>query len=196
MTATARKLPELMTVTEFLAWKGDGTRYDLVDGELRAHAAPADIHGRMIVRVGAILTAQLDKKRRGCSVGSGSGVQPTFRADWNFRQPDLYVTCTPNTKDFKPIPDPVVIIEMLSPSNASDTWDNVRNYMSVPSVKEIVLFHTTRAAAELLVRDAAGAWPANPIEIDETGTITLASVDVELPVIAAYRGTHLGRDDG
>ena len=37
MTA-ARKLPPMMTVDDFLCWEGDGTdtRYELVDGVLRA----------------------------------------------------------------------------------------------------------------------------------------------------------------
>lgn len=36
----ARKLPDLMTVEEFLDWPGDrdGNKYDLVDGVPRTHA--------------------------------------------------------------------------------------------------------------------------------------------------------------
>jgi hypothetical protein len=46
MTA-ARKLPPLMTVDDFLAWPGDGTatRYELVDGVLRAMAPTTNAHG-------------------------------------------------------------------------------------------------------------------------------------------------------
>ena len=47
MADAARKLPPLMTVAEFLEWPGDGTgtRYELVDGVLRAMAPASDNHG-------------------------------------------------------------------------------------------------------------------------------------------------------
>ena len=48
MTGTAtRNHPPLMTVDEFIKWPGDGTgtRYELVNGELRAQDPASDAHG-------------------------------------------------------------------------------------------------------------------------------------------------------
>ena len=188
----ARKPPDLMTVEEFLEWPGDreGLKYDLVDGVPRAHAAPSDEHGTIQMRVGSLLTAHLDATRPGCRVVIGSGVRPKFRAKWNFRQPDLTVTCHPNVKGTKGIPDPSVIVEILSPSNAADTWDNVRNFMTLPSMREIAIVHSTRVFAELLVRDAAGAWPEDPVGLAGTDVLRLDSIAFEMPVASAYRGTY------
>ena len=43
----AFKLPPPMTVDEFIAWPGDGTatKYELVDGALRAQDPASDTHG-------------------------------------------------------------------------------------------------------------------------------------------------------
>ena len=112
-----------------------------------------------------------------------------MRADWNYRIPDLAVTCEPNTQGGRRVPDPLLIIEFLSPSNAADTWDNVRNYATMPSVKEIVVVHTTRVLAEVLTRDANGHWPENAVETK--ATIAFASIALDLPMSEVYRLTWL-----
>jgi Uma2 family endonuclease len=197
MGAAKKKLPEVvpepMTVEEFLAWPGGGlgTRYDLVDGYPRAHAAPSDEHGTIQLRVGGMIMNHLDKTRPECRVVVGSGVRPKFRAQWNFRQPDVSVTCKPNVKGAHEIPDPSVIVEVLSPSNRRETWDNIRNFMTLPSVLEIAIVHSTRVYAELLVRNEDGTWPADPVGFKADATLRLHSIDFESPVTAFYRGTYL-----
>jgi Uma2 family endonuclease len=89
------------------------------------------------------------------------------------------------------LPDPVVLIEILSPSNASDTWDNVWAYTTIPSVREIVVVHSTRVKAELMRRAADGRWPAQPDEIGADGALRLESIDFACPLRAAYAQTHL-----
>jgi Uma2 family endonuclease len=192
MTA-ARKLPDLMTVDEFLAWPGDtsGLRYDLVEGRLRAHAAPSDLHATMHARVVTILTNHLDAHLPFCRVAVGGGVKPHIRADWNFRIPDISVTCAKNAKGQHDVPDPVVIIELLSPSNEADTWDNVRNYATVPSISDIILIDTQRVHADVLRRDDKGHWPRNPQVVKRGGIITIPSLKFDLLLDHAYRDTFL-----
>ncbi len=186
-------VPEPMTVEEFLDWPGDvnGTKYDLVDGFPRAHAAPSDEHGTIQSRVATLITLHLDKTRPECRVVVGSGVRPLFRAKWNFRQPDISVTCKPNVKGARYIPEPSVIVEVLSPSNRAETWDNIRNFMTLPSVREIAIIHSTRVFAELLVRSDAGEWPTDPAPLMADDILRLHSLDFEAPVTAFYRGTYL-----
>ena len=110
---------------------------------------------------------------------------------WNFRQPDISVTCKPNVKGAHDIPDPMLIVEVLSPSNRRETWDNVRSFMTLPSVNEIAIVHSNRVFAELLVRDAEGAWPVDTVGFSGNDTLRLGSIDFEAPVTAFYRGTYL-----
>jgi hypothetical protein len=89
------------------------------------------------------------------------------------------------------MPDPVALIEILSPSNATDTWDNVWAYTTIPSLREIAVVHSTRVKAELLRRSASGAWPTEPEQIDADDTLRLESIAFACPLRAAYARTHL-----
>lgn len=191
MTATAKKLPPMMKVDEFLEWPGDSTgiRYELVDGELRAQDAQSDAHGTILTNVARLLGNHLLTTR--CRAVTGGGIRPLLRADWNYRIPDIAVTCAPNLLGGHDVPEPKLLIEMLSPSNKDDTWDNVRNYVTLPSVEEVVLISTTRAEADILRRDAKGHWPANPLNIGKAGPIPLASVGLEMTMADVYWGTHI-----
>jgi Uma2 family endonuclease len=192
MTAAQPKLPP-MTVAEFLDWPGDGTgrRHELVDGELRAQDPASDAHGTIQSRLVALLTGHLDKTRPHCRVVTAPGIQPHLRADWNYRVPELAVTCAPNRADVHNTPDPVLVIEVLSPSNARDTWSNVPLFASLPTVSEILIVDSTKVAAELLRRGPDGTWPPNPEPVGPGGAIRLDSIGLEVAIAEAYRGTHL-----
>lgn len=193
MSNTAVKTPPLMTVAEFLEWSQDdrGTRYELVEGEIRAMAPGSDAHNTIVSNINFLIALHLRGKRPHCRVVSAPGVQPHVRADWNFRIPDLGVTCTPNRLGYIMTPDPILLIEVLSPSNSQDTWGNVAHYTTVPSVSEIAVFNSTRVRAEVLRRDAAGGWPPNPDAIEAGQIMRFASIEAECPIEDCYRGTHL-----
>ncbi len=193
MSSAARHVEHFMTVDEFLEWDGDktGLTYDLVEGRVRAHAAPSGTHATMHVRMAMLLGNHLDVVKPHCRVLAGAGVRPALRADWNFRVPDLLVTYVRNERGERDAPSPSVIVELLSPSNMAETWDNVRNYMTLPSVQEIHLIATLRVAAQVLRRKTDGHWPGEPDDIGPDGTLHFKPIDLVLPLQAAYRGTHL-----
>jgi Uma2 family endonuclease len=187
--SAAHKLHDLLTVDAFLALPGDkhGRRMELIDGVVRLQDAPSDAHGRIHANIGYELTAHFRQNRMPCSVVIGGGVRPHLRSNWNFRVPDLAVTCARNTPDVQVVPDPVILIEVLSPSNAGNTWDNVRNYATIPSVQEIVLFESTRVEAHI----ASGHWPENPELVKTGGIVPFTAVDFDMPIEDAYRNTFL-----
>ncbi len=187
------KLPPLMDVTEFIQWPGDGTptRYELVDGVLRAMAPPSDAHGTIQTNLAILLGVHVRRHRPGCRVVSNPGVQPRLRADWNFRIPDLGVTCAPNVSGVVMTPDPILLIEVLSPGNASATWDNIWVYATLPTVTELVVVHSTRVKVELLRKGADGAWPERAEIAEVGGSLRLASIGAEFAISEAYAGTHL-----
>ncbi len=63
------------------------------------------------------------------------GVQPRAGAATNVRVPDLAVTCSPVVEHYMAT-DPVIIIEILSPSNQHETYEAVRSYLGLPSLRE------------------------------------------------------------
>ena len=182
-----------MTVAEFLDWPGDGTgrRFELVDGELRPMSPGSRAHGSIKMRLGRLIDEALEAAGSPCSIVSTPGVITGRHAHINMRIPDLGVTCTPDAPGQRALPDPVVLIEILSPSNAVDTWDNVWAYTTIPSLREIAVVHSTQVQAELLRRATDGGWPAVPEQIDAVGTLCLESITFACPLRAAYAQTHL-----
>jgi Uma2 family endonuclease len=138
-----------------------------------------------------MLVSHLQSNLPFCRVAIGGGVKPRIEADWNYGVPDITVTCEKMINGQHDVPDPVVIIELLSPSNKADTWDNVRNYATVPSIGEIVIIDTVRVHADALTRDGKGHWPPNPHVVKRGGIISTPSLKFDRPLDHAYRDTYL-----
>jgi len=117
-------------------------------------------------------------------------VIPRVQSETNFRIPDLAITCSGYESEEYALADPVLIIEILSPSNQAETWANVWTYATIPSVQEILVLKTATIGAELLRRNPDGSWPTQPSSIKD-GDLTLESIGFTFPLAAAYRTTRL-----
>ena len=91
------------------------------------------------------------------------GIRPRIRAHWNVRIPDLVVTCERPDRHQPLVTQPVLAVEILSPSSEADSWANVWAYTSIPSVHEILVVQSLQVDAELLRRLPGGDW--RPISI-------------------------------
>lgn len=187
-----RKPPAYMTVAEFLAWSpGDGRRWQLVDGEPVAMAPASQTHGAIQSELSRLLGNHLAERGSRCRVITTPGVVPRVGANENVRVPDLGVTCVPPTLDHV-MPEPVLLIEVLSPSNVAETRSNIWAYTTIPSVREIVLVHSTRVGAEVLRRGADGQWPEGAVLLGPDDVLTLDSIEgFSTPLAALYRTTPL-----
>jgi Uma2 family endonuclease len=187
---TAR-LPVYMSLDEFLAWdSGDGRRYELVDGVPREMAPTILVHGLLQSELGSLIGNHLRESGSRCLVIANPGVVPRMMSAHNFRIPDLGVMCAPLQPGQVMITEPVLLVEVLSPSNQSDTWSNVWSYTSIPGLQEILVLHATRVLAELLRRDREGKWPDEPTPYRQ-GNLELASIDFEVPLAELYAGSGL-----
>lgn len=195
---TALKLEPLMTVEEFLRWPGDGSgrRFELVDGILRMQDSASDAHGTIQSRLNAIILNHLDSTRPYCRVVVNPGVSPRLNTDWNYREPDLGVTCAPNRPDEHMLPEPLLLVEILSPSNAAKTWSNIPLYATLPSVKEILIVDSTVVSVQLLRRQEDASWPQRPTRFGPGEAVRLATIDLEIALRDMYRQTHLGAAAG
>jgi Uma2 family endonuclease len=190
MTAVVRP-PARMTVTEFLAWNPGGSqRYELVDGALRSMAPAAIIHGFLQNELGSRLRMHLRAQNSACSVIANPGVVPRLMPDHNVRIPDLGVTCSPLAPTQTTLADPVLLVEILSPSNQPKTWSNVWAYTSIPSVRELLVLHTSRVAAESLRKADDGSWPQR-FEPAADGMLVLETLGFQVPLAELYEGTGL-----
>lgn len=126
-----------------------------------------------------------------CSVVSDPGIVPRVRAAHNVRVPDLAVTCSEYVTEEATLEDPVVIIEILSPSNKAETWSNVWTYVTIPSVREILVVRSAEIGADLLRRLSDGSWPGEPARIGPDDTLALDCIGFTCPLRALYRTTRL-----
>jgi Uma2 family endonuclease len=193
MPDALRKLPHNMTVADFLDWPGDGSgrTFQLVDGELRAMSPGSATHGTIQANLCGLIRNALVASGSGCRIVTEPGVITRIRSDINMRVPDLGVTRTADAPGQQALPDPIALIEVLSPGNTTDTWDNVWAYTTIPSVREIVIVHSTRVSAEVLRSGTDGHWPEAPEQIDGADTLRLESIAMAFAVREGYAQTHL-----
>jgi Uma2 family endonuclease len=193
MSAALKHPPARMTVAEFRVWdSGDwsGRRWQLVDGEPVAMAPGGEDHGAIQSELGYLLTAHLRSRNSPCRVITEPGIIPRVGAAENWRIPDLGVTCAPAVGSHE-VQLPVLLVEILSPSNQRETRANIWTYTTVPSVQEILVVHSTRIEAELFRRLDDGSWPERPEMRRDDALLTLVSVNFSAPVRAFYRTTSL-----
>ena len=118
MSNAVRKVPPpSMTLEEFLVWPGDGTakRYELVDGVARAMSPAAATHGIIQGNLAGLIWRRLRDSGSPCNMIPEGAVAPRLRARTNLRVPDIVVTCTPVEAGQITVPNPVLLVEILSP---------------------------------------------------------------------------------
>ncbi|MEK0084520.1 Uma2 family endonuclease [Benzoatithermus flavus] len=148
MTGPAEKR---MTVDEFLRWDdGTDTRYELVDGVIRAMAPPGGAHGTVAANATALIHAAL-RSRRPCRPQAEAGVRINDQTWW---QADIAVTCKPPAPE---IVEPLLVIEVLSPhTRAHDLGRKLDDYKTLPSVQEIWMIDSEKRWAQVWRRGDEG----------------------------------------
>ncbi len=187
--SAANQLPAAMTVAEFLAWDPPdfSDRWELIDGTPRAMSPAAPTHGFIQAEAARLIGNHLAERRPQCRVATEPGLQPKVRGKTNVRVPDLAVTCASLEPGDRLLREPLVVVEILSPSNKAETWQNVWSYVTIPSVREILVVYTAEVRIDLLRREPDGAWPDDPLTLMPGDTVMLESIDFTAPIAAFYR---------
>ena len=190
----ALRVPHRMTVAEFQDWLPpageEDRRWNLVDGQPVCMAPTTENYGAMQSEVAYLITQQLRNAGSLCRVITAPGVIPRVRSISNERIPDLGVTCSP-ASGAKPVTDPVLLIEILSPSNEAQTRANVWAYTTIPSVVEILLLSSTSISGELLRRNSFAQWADNPLMLDADSDVHLVSIGFSTLLPNFYATTSL-----
>lgn len=100
-----------------LALPDDGNRYELFDGELLVTPSPAPLHQWALACLGRLLTPYIDRYQLGFVMTSPADLHLGGK---QLSQPDLFVTRhpPPHPTDWSVFPNPVLVVEILSPSTA------------------------------------------------------------------------------
>lgn len=181
---------KLMMLDEFLVWEpGDGLHYELYSGHPVAMPPTLEEHGVVAANLGAEIREAL-KKRPPCRVRAEAGVRiPHRRNSWY--QPDLAVTCAPPQKGRQETPEPVLIVEVLSPSTEEpDRKVKLPDYRMLPSVQEILLVDPARVYVEVHRRLDDKRWQHDILR-DIADELRLDSCEARIPLAQVYANVAL-----
>jgi len=130
-----------MTVREFLAWAQaqPRPRFELVRGQVVATAPERLEHARAKFRAANALAAGVRRAGVNCEAfvdGPGVAID-----DGTCYEPDALVSCgEPGADDAMVAPNPVIVVEVLSPSTqAVDTTVKLADYFRLPGLSHYVI---------------------------------------------------------
>jgi Uma2 family endonuclease len=178
----ASRAPQRMTLAAFLEWD-DGTdrRYQLLDGVPVMMAPAAEAHGELAAALAGEIRSRV---KRPCRVISEAGITVEGRSD-TYYVADLAVTCAPREPGRRMVAEPVLIVEVLSPSTELiDRLRKLADYRTLPSVQEILIVFPDERRVEMQRRTADG-WRVE--DLIGQASITLGACDGPIPLEALYR---------
>jgi Uma2 family endonuclease len=183
-----------MTLEEFLRWDdGTETHYELIGGSPSPLPLKLEVERVLAVRLGSAIDTALSK-RRPCNAQLAAGIVPPDRADTYF-EADIAATCEPHKLGQQALEKPFLIIEILSASTERhDRRVKLPSYRQLQTVQEILLIDSDGIYAEVH-RRAGTQWITELLRGDQA-VLTLASVDIRIPLAELYEGTGLTEPKG
>lgn len=193
MSTLAQKLNPV-TIADFDVFvenQADDAVYELVDGVIVMMTNPNQNHEQIVGNIGAPLKLAMDK--RGCRTYQGGmrvqisdnmqGVDKT--------KPDVVVPCGPTNGLSNFITDPLVIVEVLSPSTMDyDRGDKLDFYKLIPTMRHIVIAYQDQMRIEHY-RRVPGGWETDVL-IRGDDKLILEAVAFQMPVAQIYFDVTIG----
>ena len=178
-----------MTREQFFQWaEAREGRYEFDGFQPIAMTGGTNNHGLIVANIVFELKGRL--RGRACRVlpAESGGVAPIGE---NTRYPDATVTCSPVQGQNRLIPDPVVVFEVVSETNArTDRFTKMREYREVPSIKRYVLVEQATPVMVSYTREGDEPWTATPLSIDDM--LTMPEIGIEIPVSDIFDGISFG----
>ena len=148
MGRTLAKAPVIMSREEYRRWAEAQPRgrFERVGGEVVAMAPERAAHLRVKARVWQALDRAVRAAGVPCeALPDGATVEVDDDTDY---EPDAVVNCgEPMADDVVAVPNPVVVVEVLSPSTRSvDTGAKLADYVRVPSIRHYLIVRADRRA--------------------------------------------------
>jgi Uma2 family endonuclease len=172
-------LPRSLNVDQFLAWavQQEEGKYELVDGMVIMQQSQKWVHSRVKLEVAISLREAIKKARVAFYVGSDG---PTVRiGEHRAFVPDALVAPLPEpAPDSLEIPNPVIVVEVLSPSTARmDATTKLRGYFDVPSIQHYLIVDPEGCT---VTHHKRGAGTALETRIVAEGALTLDPPGLEI----------------
>lgn len=181
-----RPLFPRMSIEAFEAWaEGQDGRYELVRGRPVMMNQTTWNHSHITTNLVRVILNALDPNQYHMAIGD-FGLQT---GEDTIRLADIMVT--PNNKSGKDrrTEEAVLLIEILSPSTATDDFgDKQREYLALSSLQAYLIIAQDKACAWLWLRGEDG-FPEKPDVIEElNGSFTIPALEITLTLQTIYRG--------
>ncbi|MCA9609509.1 MAG: Uma2 family endonuclease [Myxococcales bacterium] len=179
MTAVRRTR---LTADEFFAWAAEqppSQRFELVSGEVVAMSPERAGHALVKHAIARGLEGAVERAGLRCEVyPDGMSVRI---GDATVYEPDALLRCgEPLPRDAVEVPDPVVVVEVLSPSSrARDSGAKLEDYFRLSSVQHYLIAKTDSRA---IIHHARTSGEALTTTIRTTGVLHLDPPGIELDV--------------
>jgi Uma2 family endonuclease len=176
----ATALPKGPSIADLLAWeRTQPERHECIDGLVRAMTGGTAAHNRIVKNLAAAFRAAL----RGTSCEEFIESMKVVTA-FAFTYPDVVVTCSPVIQGSDVVPEPVLIVEVLSPG--TQAWDRSgkwQAYQTIPSLVGYLLVAQDEPRVERYARGTDG-WSYQVFEgLDSTIGLTQPATTLRLAEI-------------
>ena len=179
--------PARMSLQDFLAWEEtQALRHERVSGEVRAMTGGTLAHNTIALNVAFALRQRLAGTP--CQVFAADVRVVTPRADVMY--PDVLVACGERADTDREVRDPVVVVEVLSPSTA-ERDDSFKRwaYGTIPSLKHYLMIAQSRAEAEVSTADGE-TWRSVVLR-DAAASLRLDALGLGIPLTEVFAGVDL-----
>ncbi|WP_183493755.1 Uma2 family endonuclease [Neolewinella aquimaris] len=185
------KLP----ITEYLAFEQQGeVRYEYHEGEVFAMAGGTIQHSIICANCAGLLRSEIVAGGKKC-IAFNSEVKVEINEGSRYVYPDAAVVCGKvNESDTitGAVRNPRVIVEVISASSADyDRGSKMRYYLSLPTVREILLIDQDKIHVTLYRRYEESNLGSFHYADGLEESITLASLGVSLPLSELYRDVQI-----
>jgi len=173
-----------MTVDDFLAWaETQEGRWELFDGVPVAMSPERVIHGLVKQRVANVLERVVGTADLSCqALPDCVAVRVNKHRSY---QPDALINCGDELSyNALEAPNPIVVVEVLSPSNAKkDLRDKLVGYFQVPSILHYVIVDPDD---RFVIHHARGDGEAIATRIVRDGSLRLDPPGIEVPLAELF----------
>lgn len=189
-TAEAQEPMSFEAFHAFLNTRPDIERWELIDGQPVMMVNVTWAHSTI---TGNFYSALRDPaRRRGCEVHASDFFASGGELSGFLAAPDVFVRCGPIDDRARRADDPVVVVEVLSPSTIRhDRVRKFERYTRIASLGQIVLVYQDEVRVESFLRDG-GNWPMEAFT-SLAQAVPVPALDTAVGLAEIYERTALGR---
>jgi len=185
--ALPARIIETFSPEEYLAQEKDSLhKNEYFAGEIFMMAGSSTNHNRISLNTSGRLSFGLEGKR--CEAFN-SDQRLFIKKNGLFTYPDAMVVCGRiefDKKDSEAITNPIVIVEVLSPSTQDyDRGSKFELYRDIDSFREYILIHQDKVHIEHYHKDDTNRWILTEIKDIEEG-LTFHTINFSLPIRQIY----------